>query len=548
MPDDLTARYEHLSHRELYAALMRGSPTQVADLSAIWKSMESTMGGLADSLRADLNRLLHGWDSAAGREFDRRVGLIATYSHVLADEFTAIHSGLTVMAGALSDAQREAEHPDAHDHPHAHLAHAAPLSILGVLNLAFEGVVGSGLGHQADQAEQDRARSRMLAVVCALAAEYRVTDYGTWPPRVPPPPKDTPARRPELVATAQVAQPVQPQVATTHVKPHHYVDQTLAAAPAPGVITAHSKEDNWPGTGAAVTGAVVAAGGIVVAATAHRGRKNQGMSDLALESVDDSGVVGDDGVIRSSQGSMHGSLSLHGVVATDGIDMTTTTDTGTATGHHGLGGHSVTMGHLGTDNIGIVEIAGTDAPGGHGVHLGHDLHGIDLGHGGVDVSHTVDTTSTSFTPGSELASGGQNAGPAGTTDGSNGPGADGRSMNTVPPGAAPGPLGTPGAAGSLTGGPGASSVPGGTGPSTMPSSGPTSTGPAGAGPNSVTGTTSLAAGPAASGPTGIGADLGGAGGLDDRSWQSDGKPIWGDTVDDPTPLTHPEAPSTEDTP
>src|SRR5512138_3809733 len=97
VPDELYARYQHYSHSELYAMLMSGSPGQVNDLASIWKSMESTITGLADGLRADLDRLLSGWDSAAGREFDRRVGLVAAYAGLLGAEYTAIHNGLSAM-------------------------------------------------------------------------------------------------------------------------------------------------------------------------------------------------------------------------------------------------------------------------------------------------------------------------------------------------------------------------------------------------------------------------------------------------------------------
>jgi hypothetical protein len=514
MPDDLTARYGHFNHRELYAMLMQGSPTQVADLAAIWKSMEATMGGLADSLRADLDKLLHGWDSPAGREFDRRVGLAATYAHLLADEFTAIHTGLSVMAAALDDAQKQAEHPDTHDHHHGHTGHASPLSIIGALTTAFGGVIGPQLGHQADQVEADRARARMVAVVCALAAEYRVTDYGTWPPRVPPPPQDTPARRPELIQSSPVVVQPESQPIPAHTKPHHQMSNPLPAAPAvPGVITAQPAADAWPGTGVAVTGAVLAAGGIAAAAVvSHRSRKGSGAGGLVpAEGLDDG--PGSDGVVRSSHG-MQGThnISLHGVVGGDGISMTS--DRG---------------GDLIRDDLIRGDPGHGDGPHG-GIHAGAE--GLVLGSGAdVNPAHSgagAAATVGSLHTGSELASGSE-TGPTAADAG--GAGSDSRNANTPPPGTpgtlgSPGAPGTPGATGSVVGGT-STGVSAGTGAGAGPGSG------IGTGTTHATGIT----GDPTGGPRGVG---------EERRWMSDGQLTWGDNANDSVSLVEPEPLSTED--
>jgi hypothetical protein len=516
MPDDLTARYGHYSHHDLFRKLMQGSPTQVEDIAAIWRSMETTMEGLAGSLRADLTRLLNGWDSLAGREFDRRVGLVASYAHTLAEEFAAIHDGLTVMAGALDDAQRQAEDPSAHArHPHHAAMHGrgGGLSIMGVLQQTFGGVVGPAMGHVADQIEVERARNRMVALVCALAAEYRVTDYGSWPPRVPPPPQGTPIRRPDAVS----AEPVvtlgdAPAVAApVHVKQHgHHGAQAVPTA-TPGVITAHTRDDHFPGTGAAVAGAAIAAGGLVAAmVTGNKHRDRDGIPELGLAEGEDD-QVGSDGVIRST------GLHSHSLVGDATVDVTfgdapavgsdqghghfghsqlgLTFDAGPSLADQGLGSH-VIGGHLTVDH-GVMS-------GEHGLHAGE--HGITIGSDATVTASGNTTPVVNADPGSELASGGD----ATTADGS-----DGRGQ--------PGSPGTPG-------GPGTPGTPGAPGTPTI------------AGPGGL-GATPGAPG-AAGGPGGLSPDL--TQRHEERRWLTEGRMAWGDTHDDPTSATRPELPSTED--
>ena len=201
--------------------LMRGSTDQVDSLVATWKTMETTIGALAASLRADLDRLLPGWDSPAGREFDRRVGLIAEYAQTLAEEFCrdphrAVGDGRPRWPTRRSrPSTPTSRRPPPRPHGTARRGHAAAPARHRRRRRGRR-----QLGHEVDQAEKEKARDRMVPVVCALAAEYRVVDYGTWPPRVPPPPVDTPQVRPEHVTVASapvvVAQP-QAQPATDPV-------------------------------------------------------------------------------------------------------------------------------------------------------------------------------------------------------------------------------------------------------------------------------------------------------------------------------------------
>jgi len=202
MPDELYAQYRQLSHQELYDRLKSGDPAQVEALVTAWKSIETTASGLAASLSADLDRLMQTWDSAAGWEFHYRVSLIAAYAQMLAEEFASIHNGLSAMSGALADAKGEAEPPEAIPPPPKTPGEVAAATLLGGTGTLISGVVGNALGHQPDPAAQRRAHERMVNVVADLAGEYRVAEYGTWPPSVPTAPAELPARHPTAPASA----------------------------------------------------------------------------------------------------------------------------------------------------------------------------------------------------------------------------------------------------------------------------------------------------------------------------------------------------------
>jgi len=200
MPDEILERYQNLSHQELYDMLLAGTPSQVDELVTSWSSMRDTAQALADTLRADLERLNGSWDSAAGREYQYRVGLIATYAETLSREFDSIQSGLSSMSSALAAAQREAESPEETDDMDQTVSGAARGaaygSVLGPIGTLGGGIIGGVMGHNQDEAEREAARQRMVALVAGLAAQYAVTDASTWPATVPPPPTDLPTGDP----------------------------------------------------------------------------------------------------------------------------------------------------------------------------------------------------------------------------------------------------------------------------------------------------------------------------------------------------------------
>ena len=208
MPDEILERYQNLSHRELYDMLLAGTPSQVDELVTSWSSMRDTAQALADALRADLERLNGSWDSAAGREYQYRVGLIATYAETLSREFDSIQSGLSSMSSALAAAQREAESPEETDDMDQTVSGAARGAAYGSVPRPDRHHRRRhhrrGDGHNQDEAEREAARQRMVALVAGLAAQYAVTDASTWPATVPPPPTDLPIGDPSttVVPTA----------------------------------------------------------------------------------------------------------------------------------------------------------------------------------------------------------------------------------------------------------------------------------------------------------------------------------------------------------
>ncbi|MEV6349559.1 hypothetical protein [Actinoplanes sp. NPDC051851] len=184
MPDEYYQRYRTRSHEELYTELMAGKPSQINGMVPTWKSAEGSAQSVSDSLTKDLERLLPTWNSSAGREFQRRLGLIATFAGKLADEFNAVHTGLTTMAAALETAQSKAEDPQKTDDLDKTLKGAAKGaavgSVLGPVGTVGGGVIGGVMGHDQDEEEKAKAKERTVVLVAALAADYGVTDHG-WP-------------------------------------------------------------------------------------------------------------------------------------------------------------------------------------------------------------------------------------------------------------------------------------------------------------------------------------------------------------------------------
>ena len=181
MADEYYERYKHLSHQELYRTLQAGSANQVDTVADTWASIGDTVSAISATLQQDLKRLLPDWTSQGSREFHYRLDLIARYAQTLADEASAMRTGLTVMASSLRETQRRAEPPSA--------GHDAAFAVGHLL----DGVVGTNLGRVLPAAEKAQAHERMVRLIARLAAHYGVADHGTWPLMVPEAPIDLPA-------------------------------------------------------------------------------------------------------------------------------------------------------------------------------------------------------------------------------------------------------------------------------------------------------------------------------------------------------------------
>jgi hypothetical protein len=245
MPDEYYQRYKTLTHRELYDKLMAGSPTQINGMVTTWKSMESSANSLADTLRHDLERLLPNWDSAAGREFQRRLGLIVSFADALAGELNSLHTGLSTMSSTLADAKKKAEDPQSTDDADKTISGAAKGaavgSLLGPVGTVGGGIVGGLMGHNQDEEEKEKARERMVVLVATLAAEYGVTDHSQWPVTVVHPPSELPDGDPN--------DSVSPDAAPHSSAPHQTPSTGVSDRNTKNLTTTPTQSGPLPGTG-----------------------------------------------------------------------------------------------------------------------------------------------------------------------------------------------------------------------------------------------------------------------------------------------------------
>jgi uncharacterized protein YukE len=191
MDDDYVARYQGLSHQQLYDMLMAGHPGDVENLAASWSSRRDDANNLATTLDADLTSLSQAWEGPAFDEFRRRVSAISTFATTLANEFDSVRSGLTLLSGPLREAQQQAESPaatDDHDSLVSGAAKgAAAGSVLGPVGTVGGAVLGGVFGHNQDEAEKQAAHQRMISLVAGLAVNYDLTSENRWTaPESPP--------------------------------------------------------------------------------------------------------------------------------------------------------------------------------------------------------------------------------------------------------------------------------------------------------------------------------------------------------------------------
>ncbi|MFI6261792.1 WXG100 family type VII secretion target [Micromonospora sp. NPDC051006] len=207
---EYTQRYQGVSHQELYNGLMAGKPEQIDGVAAQWSSLKGILDGLGRDLSGDLAKLANTWTGSAGNEFQRRLTLIVDHTGALGEGMADVQQALTMMAGQLRTAHKQAESPEeTDDHDQA---------VNGALKGAVFGVpgalVGGLIGHQQDKEEQEKAHQRMVNVVAELAAGYEFSAYG----RIvtpPPPDPDTPGTVDSTGSTPRTG----PQVSTPTAAP-----------------------------------------------------------------------------------------------------------------------------------------------------------------------------------------------------------------------------------------------------------------------------------------------------------------------------------------
>lgn len=275
MADEILQRYANASHQELYEQLMAGDPEQIEGLAAQWRSAHDTVAGLGDTLRRDLAQLLPVWDSAAGREYQRRIEAVITFAEMLAGEFGDIRSGLTTMAEALREAQREAESPEATDDHDKLIAGAGAGALAGVRfggvpGAVVGGVIGAFEGFKQDEAEKEAARQRMIQLVVQLSAEYRMTEQTNLTMELTGPPEELPIGSPDDRVTPTAVAPVVAPTPVPELKPSdpdgpglHVVPPSPVSPPpesgtvssAPGMIDGTPPAVDEPQVGTGLLGA-----------------------------------------------------------------------------------------------------------------------------------------------------------------------------------------------------------------------------------------------------------------------------------------------------
>jgi uncharacterized protein YukE len=218
MTDDYHAKYGAVDHEQLYRQLMAGDPDQVEAVAARISSLRDTLGGLRDSLNADLTALAKGWSSDAGTEYQRRLGLIRSFASDLHLDLDSVHTTLASWAGPLREAKKHAEDPaDTDDNNNTVKDAAIGAAIgapLGPAGMAAGGLIGGLMGHDQDEEERQKAHDRMIALVAGLAVDYVTSD-----------------RMPDTAATPGDGIPV----GTTHTLTY---DQPGPATPTPHTVHA----------------------------------------------------------------------------------------------------------------------------------------------------------------------------------------------------------------------------------------------------------------------------------------------------------------------
>ncbi|MER7416634.1 WXG100 family type VII secretion target [Micromonospora peucetia] len=254
---EYTQRYEGVGHQQLYDGVMAGQPGQIDGVAAQWTSLKGMLDGLSRDLSSDLDKLANTWTGSASQEFQRRLTLVTDYADTLGEGMADVSRGLTLMAGELRTARKQAESPAETDDHDQTVSGAAKGAVFGVPGM----VIGGLLGHQQDKAEQEKAHKRMVNVVSELAAGYDLSAYGRLV-EPPPPHPDTPGLTSRDPSTAPRSGPdaTTPTAAPTTTGPGGRPGKATVATPdrpgsgpgdgAPGTLIPGAVGGGHPGSGA----------------------------------------------------------------------------------------------------------------------------------------------------------------------------------------------------------------------------------------------------------------------------------------------------------
>ena len=310
MSNEYYAKYEHLSHQELYDMLMAGRPGQVDSSAAGWIRLQDRANSLASALTSDLRRLAGSWSSASGQEYQRRVGLIGEFSNQLGEDFGVMREQLSGLSGDLSRAQGKAENP-ANIHPNNMLKDAAvgagAGSFLGPAGTLIGGAIGAVHGHDADEAEKEKARQRMIQVVADLASSYSFVADSRWSTEPDQPPADLPGGGTSGVGAAsggQAGSGVRASsvggLGTAEVDRHRAADPSDTANPVPPLGSGNDGDPGastgeltgLSGTGLAAAGAALLGAGLVDAVALDMALGRAGMPSGGVPGQMTGGVSG----------------------------------------------------------------------------------------------------------------------------------------------------------------------------------------------------------------------------------------------------------------
>jgi uncharacterized protein YukE len=199
VPDEFLERYRQIPPPRLYRQLLAGDPDQVERVAGAWDVVAGSVQAIATDLATSLEALNHGWAGTGAQAYRERVAVLVAWAQRLADDADAMRTGLTVMAAALTTAQRAAESPPTDDDE------VEPS--LGLLGPAFGRLMPADV--------RDRLRERLVHVVATLAVEYAVAEHTVWHGPRPQPASDA-EHQPESATTGLASRDGAATPATPH--------------------------------------------------------------------------------------------------------------------------------------------------------------------------------------------------------------------------------------------------------------------------------------------------------------------------------------------